>query len=293
MKTDAAIESKVRIKSKRKVIIPICTVLVIIAVFAAFYNGLVVRIYNITTDKLEHGQKIRIVLISDLHSHIYGENQKDLVTLIKRQEPDIIALAGDIADDQVPNKGAELLISNIKGIAPVYYVSGNHEYWSGDIDNIKRIVQSYGVTILEHNYEKINLNGTDIIVCGVDDPDRALLERGSFNWKDEMHTAFDKLENEPGYKILLSHRPEQIDIYKAFSFDLVMSGHAHGGQVRIPFIVNGLYAPDQGWFPKYAGGLYRHGTLYHVVSRGVSYNSRLPRVFNPPEITVVDITGAD
>ncbi len=298
LKTDAAIESntldkrgKREVKRIRKAILPVYAVLFAIFLFAAFYNGLVVRTYRITTDKLEPGQNVRILLITDLHSHIYGENQKDLVSLIKLQKPDIIALAGDIADDVAPVLGTELFLSNIKGIAPVYYVTGNHEYWSGDIERIKKIIRGYGVTVLEQNYERINLNGTSFIICGVDDPDSQMYEYGSLSWKDRMYSAFDELENETGYKILLSHRPERINVYKAFTFDLVLSGHAHGGQVRIPFILNGLYAPDQGWFPKYAGGIYSHGTLYHVVSRGVSYNPRLPRIFNPPEINVIDISG--
>ncbi len=292
MRTELARKTKrTNVKSKKKVILFACLVLFAIIVSCAFYNGLVVRTYKISSDKLNPGQDVRIVLISDLHSHIYGENQKDIVSLIKKQKPDIIALAGDIVDDEIPMEGAELFLSNIKGIAPVYYVSGNHEYWSNHIEDIKQIVRSYGVTVLEQNYRNINVNGCNILICGVDDPDKKMCEYDGYDWENEVHAAFDELENEPGYKILLSHRPERIDLYKGLNFDLVLSGHAHGGQVRIPLVLNGLYAPDQGWFPKYAGGLYKHGTMYHVVSRGTSYNSRLPRIFNPPEITVVDIRG--
>lgn len=92
---------------------------------------------------------------------------------------------------------------------------------------------------------------------------------------------------------MLSHRPERIESYKKYNFDLVLSGHAHGGQVRIPFLLNGLYAPNQGLFPKYAGGLYTHNNLNHVVSRGLSYNPKLPRIFNPPEIVIVELRGSN
>ncbi len=262
-------------------------------VIAAFYDGLVVRSYSIVTGKLSPGQSVRIVLISDLHSSIYGENQRDIVSLIKEQEPDLIALAGDIADDKVPISGTELFLANIRGIAPVYYVSGNHEYWSNDIKAIKDTIRQYGVTILEHEYERITINGVPMIICGVDDPDKMMFGYWDFDWEREMHYAFGDLEYEAGYMVLLSHRPERINTYRKFSFDLVLSGHAHGGQARIPLFLNGLYAPDQGWFPKYAGGMYKHGELTHVVSRGVSYNPKLPRIFNPPEVTVIDITGND
>ena len=260
-------------------------------VFAAFYDGLVIRKYRIGTGKLDPGQNVRIVLIADLHSSIYGENQEHLVNLIKRQKPDLIALAGDIADEDAPHTGTEMLIAGIRDAAPVFYVSGNHECWSHEIGEIKGMIRRYGATVLEHSSATIAVNGARLIVCGVDDPDIKLEKGTGYDWKREMHEAFDGLADEPGYKILLSHRPERVNTYTEFSFDLVLSGHSHGGQVRIPFILNGLYAPDQGWFPKYAGGVYRHGSMTHVVSRGVSYDPWLPRIFNPPEVVVIDIYG--
>jgi predicted MPP superfamily phosphohydrolase len=104
-----------------------------------------------------------------------------------------------------------------------------------------------------------------------------------------MERAFRELDEIPLYKILIAHRPEMIENYKKYSFDLVLSGHTHGGQVRIPLIINGLYAPGQGVFPKYAGGIYTHGNLTHVISRGLSVNPRLPRIFNPPELVIIII----
>ena len=280
-----------RRKNARWAVILLCAGLFVLLAIAAFYDGLVVRRYRIGTDKLDPGQTVRIVLIADLHSCVYGENQKDIVSLIKKQEPDLVVLAGDIVDDRAPLAGAELFAANIRGIAPVFYVSGNHECWYDDIDKIKNMMRRYGATVLEHSTDMITVGGVDIVICGVDDPDIKLHKGIGYDWEQEMHDAFDGLENEPGYKILLSHRPELADIYSKFSFDLVLSGHSHGGQVRVPFFLNGLYAPDQGWFPKYAGGIYRHGSMTHIISRGVSYNPQLPGIFNPPEIVVIDIYG--
>lgn len=259
--------------------------------FAAFYNGLVVRKYVINTDKLDAGESVRVVLITDLHNYIYGENQTGIVSLIRKQNPDIIALAGDIADDEAPMAGTELFLEGLSGLAPIYYVTGNHEFWSNDINNIKDTIRKYGVIILENNYECIRINNSYIIIGGVDDPDVVRYKKKGFNWEREFYNAFSELQDKPGFKILLAHRPELIEVYKAIDFDLVLSGHTHGGQVRIPFLLNGLFAPNQGWFPRYAGGLYKHGSLTHIVSRGVSYNPSLPRVFNPPEVVVVDIKG--
>jgi len=280
-------------RNRRTVTALVTAGLFVLLAFAAFYSGLVVRRYRTGTDKLEPGRNVRIVLITDLHSCIYGENQERLLGLIKKQEPDIIALAGDIADDKAPLTGTKMFLAGISDIAPVFYVSGNHECWSYRLDKIKEMIRGYGVTVLEHNWTTVTVDGARLIICGVDDPDIKLINDIGYDWEQEMHRAFDGLADEPGYKILLSHRPELVDIYREFSFDLVLSGHSHGGQVRIPLILNGLYAPDQGWFPKYAGGIYRHGSMTHVVSRGVSYNPRLPRVFNPPEVVVIDINGED
>ena len=272
-------------------ILTLALLLMVFLALAAFYHGLVLKRYQINTDKLKPDASIRIVLISDLHNQIYGEKQEPLISLIRKQKPDIIALAGDIADDQVPIMGTELFLAGIKGMAPIYYVTGNHEFWSHDIDNIKSIISKYGVSILENNYKQVRIGDSYIIIGGVDDPDIVLFDKADLDWEGGLHKAFSPLQDYPEFKVLLSHRPELIDIYLKTDFDLVLSGHSHGGQVRIPFFINGLYAPNQGWFPQYAGGMYTYDTLTHIVSRGISFNPRLPRIFNPPEVVVIDIKG--
>lgn len=268
-----------------------CAGLLAVLLFLAFYNGLITKKYTLNTDKLPAGESVRVVLITDLHSHVYGVNQSKIISLIKKQKPDIIALAGDIIDDVAPIKGALLFLKGIKGIAPVYYVTGNHEFWSNDIKNIKDIIRNLDINILENSYEQIRVKNAYIIIGGVDDPEVVRYDKPNYNWMGEMHKTFSELDNKSGFKILLAHRPELIEEYKKNSFDLVLSGHAHGGQIRLPFILNGLFAPNQGWFPDYAGGVYKHGTLTHIVSRGVSYDPRMPRVFNPPEVVVINIKG--
>lgn len=272
-----------------KKIIPFIIVLVLLG--TAFYNGLVIRHYTVNTSKLNKDQSFRIVLISDLHSTIHGSEQSRIADRIRSQNPDVIALAGDIADDVQPIKGTSLFLETIKDIAPVFYVTGNHEIWSRDIDNIKDIFRHYDVTVLENESVEWEIREVSIIIGGAEDPEINRYERRQSNWEEEIRVAFCELESNEQFKVLLSHRPEQISVYKDLSFDLVLSGHAHGGQVRIPFLLNGLLAPNQGWFPKYAGGLYEHDGFTHIVSRGVSFNPRLPRIFNPPEIVVIDIVG--
>ena len=257
----------------------------------AFYNGLVIRKYAIKTDKLKTNQSVRIVLISDLHSHIYGKDQSKIASKIKKQKPDIIALAGDIADDWEPIEGTRLFLEAIKDIAPVYYVTGNHEFRAKDIENIKNTFRDCDIEILENSYKTIVVNGVEITIGGVADPDIMVYETPKLDWHKEVLSSFLELENKSNYKILLSHRPEEVEFYKKLPFDMVLSGHAHGGQVRIPFLLNGLLSPNQGWFPKYAGGIYIHKEYTHVVSRGVSFHLKRPRIFNPPEIVVIDVDG--
>lgn len=278
-------------KRKKHLFAVIFLCLFIFIMFCAFYNRLVVKNYMISSNKIDEGKEIRIVLITDLHSHIYGRDQIEIVTLIKKQNPDIIALVGDIADDDVPIEGTKLFLEGLKGYAPMYYVTGNHEFWSNDIKGIKDTIRKHDVTILDNSYKQIKVKNINIIIAGVDDPFVSQYEKPNFNLQKEMEKNFSELHDKPGFKLLLAHRPELIEMYKDYSFDLVLSGHSHGGQVRIPLIINGLWAPDQGWFPKYAGGEYKYDTLTHIVSRGVSYNPRLPRVFNPPEVVVIDIKG--
>lgn len=277
--------------TRKKICILAFMALLIIFFSLAFYNGLVVRKYNVISNKIAADESIRIALITDLHSHVYGDNQTKLVSLIKQQKPDIIALAGDIADDVVSIEGTKLLLDGLKGFRPLYYVTGNHEFWSGDIKNIRDTIRKYDITILENSYEQIKFKNSNIIICGIDDPDVVYYEKPDFDLQKVMNKNFTDLKDTSDFKLLLAHRPELIGLYKNYDFDLVLSGHAHGGQVRIPFILNGLFAPNQGWFPKYAGGQYKHGPLTHIVSRGLSYNPRLPRIFNPPELVIIDIKG--
>lgn len=267
----------------------IAAIFVSVLIVSAFYYGITTKTYTIKTDKLSKGTSLRIVLISDLHNTIHGNNQKSLIEKITKQNPDLILLTGDIGDDVAPLKGTQLLLSGINDIAPIFYVTGNHEYWSYDIQAFRDMLQSFGVTTLSDQFVQLKWNGIDIIIAGVEDPDKKKYESPDYNQAKAMAEAFGDLHKSDAYKILLAHRPENIESYQKYPFDLVVSGHAHGGQVRIPFFINGLYAPNQGWFPAYVGGLYQHDTLYHIISRGLSINPRLPRIFNPPELVVISV----
>jgi predicted MPP superfamily phosphohydrolase len=263
----------------------------------ALWGGLVVRRYTVNSSKLPEGTSVRIAVVTDLHSLIWGGNQQPLLDAIAAQQPDIIALVGDIVDDQEPIAGAQLFLERVAEIAPTYYVSGNHEFWSGAYDDIHDMIAGYGITVLNNAFEELTVNGVRLRLCGIDDPfvfqytdDPELLALG--NEQALLRDRFSYMDDS-AYTILLAHRPELIDDYLQYHFNLILSGHTHGGQARIPFLLNGLWAPDQGWFPQYAGGRYDFGSRTLIVSRGAGAGNTLPRVFNPPELVVVDIAGGE
>lgn len=275
--------------SMKKRIIIISGIVMILAV--ACDMRLKTVIYKVETEKIT--TPIRIALITDLHSDWYGKNQHVLLEALERQHPDIVLLGGDIFDDKGSYKSAEITLKNLSEQYPCYYVTGNHEYWSKDIDNILAIVGAYGIPILSGDCETLEIKGQTVNICGVDDPDVVAYTKNGVGMLEQLKSAEEAVkatDNSEGYTILLSHRPEWAETYMQYDFDLVLCGHAHGGQWRIPGLLNGLYAPNQGVFPKYAGGRYdfESGTL--IVSRGLARESTLaPRVFNRPELVVIDL----
>jgi predicted MPP superfamily phosphohydrolase len=259
---------------------------VFLSLGCATHASLVVPSYIVESDKIENVY-IKIILIADLHNDVYGKEQDVLIQNIKSIEPDLIFLAGDIVDDRQSMDGTRFLLKGLKGVAPTFYVTGNHEYMSRryKIEAIRREIQAHGVTILSDSYIKVNIKGQELVIAGVEDPFKKKYEDKTYDYK-KTALKFLELDESADYTILISHRPETIRLYPYF--DLVVSGHAHGGQVAIPKLINGLYAPHQGLFPKYAGGQYQHGKQVHIVSRGLTVKLPfLPRIFNPPELVVI------
>ena len=254
---------------------------------AALQETLKIVRYRILTDKIR--TPARFIVIADLHSSRYGVCQMSLVAAVKKQKPDAVFFVGDMIDERVPPDEACRLFEELGSSFPCYYVSGNHEFRTGSMDAIKRKLRSCGVAVLEG--DTLPLSGGEIYLSGIDDP-AGFPKADRFGWRRQIERC--RREAKPGaFRILLSHRPERVSAYAKSGADLVVCGHAHGGQVRVPFLLNGLYAPGQGLFPKYAGGLYRlTEKTSMVVSRGLCRN-RIPRVFNPPELVVIDLAPAN
>ena len=226
---------------------------------------------------------VRAAVITDLHSNLIGEDQADLMSLIDNQFPDVIFLVGDIVDEKLPQSQAELFLDQIVAKYPTYYVTGNHESYTKRGEQVKQMIEAKGIEVLAQESSLFTYNETTLQITGIDDPtflppDIALFEA--------MHNH----QSGPYVNVLLAHRPELIEDYLAYPFDIIFSGHAHGGQWRIPGLINGLYAPHQGLFPKYAGGEYNFNQTKLIVSRGLENQKldHIPRFYNRPEVVIVD-----
>jgi len=231
----------------------------------------------------------KILHISDLHNKSFGKNQKRLLNKVKEESPDIIVITGDLIDRR--KYDLDTAVTFVEGalkISPIYYVSGNHEAWSGKYALIKKKLTELGVQVLDNRKIRIIKKNEMIEILGLSDP--AFF---TSNYLDGTNTLvleehLSDLSDPSTFQILLSHRPELFELYIEKNINLIFSGHVHGGQFRLPFI-GGIFAPNQGLFPKYSSGAYSKNKSTLIVSRGLG-NSIIPvRLFNRPELIVVTL----
>ena len=246
--------------------------------------------YYVTSSRLPDSfDGFEIAQISDLHNAEFGDANEDLLRLLSQIKPDMIALTGDLIDSRQTDMDIALdFASKAVQVAPVYYVTGNHEARVPEYEQLKTGLVDLGVNVLENQKAQITRDGESITLMGIQDPSF----RTDYLFGDAesvSRQAISSLQNESdGFTVLLSHRPELFDLYVDTGVDLVFSGHAHGGQFRLPF-VGGLVAPNQGFFPKYDAGRFFEESTTMIVSRGVG-NSIIPfRINNPPELVVIEL----
>ena len=227
---------------------------------------------------------LRLALITDFHSCDYGAGQAQLLSALEAAQPDLVLLGGDIFDDDAPGANTLELIPLLLQRWSCCYVTGNHEWRTGRAEALKAWFSAQGVTVLAGDCTLFSKDGAAIALCGVDDPDV-----GEQAWAAQLEKASAQ-RPEGVVSLLLSHRPERIETYLSYGFDVILAGHAHGGQWRLPGLINGLAAPNQGLFPRYAGGRYDLEGTVLVVSRGLARETtRLPRIFNRPELVLLDL----
>lgn len=269
-------------------ILPVLAILVILTLIA-LDERLILRTYTVVSPKLT--AEVRLAVVTDFHS---SDNPDDVVAMVTSCAPDAVLMVGDMFDDDTANRPTERTLSLMRQLSaqyPCYYVSGNHEAWTGEMDALYQQTEEAGVKVLRMSSGVLTVRGQRIALCGIPDPYEMVFS-GAPDTEEQLRQALEDVDS-ADFTVLLAHRPELLTKYAQFPLDLVVSGHAHGGQVRIPGVLNGLYAPNQGWFPKLAGGAYTQDGTTLIVSRGLAVRTRLPRIFNRPEVVLVRCVSAE
>lgn len=282
-------------KTRKCIFAGVTILLLVLIVWAAWGNtALELNTYTVSSKELPDAfDGYRIAHISDLHNAELGDSNEKLLSMLREAEPDIIAITGDLIDSRNTNIEVALAFAEeAMKTAPCYYVTGNHEARVSEYDELKAGLEAAEVVVLENERMQIETSGEFITILGVDDPSFDT----DYLFGDAATVVSSKFAElaaeEDGFTVLLSHRPELFDTYVDSGMNLVLSGHAHGGQFRLPF-VGGLVAPNQGLFPKYDSGLFTEGSTNMIVSRGIG-NSLLPLRFNNrPEVILIELRSAN
>ncbi len=250
--------------------------LALIAVFIWFNNSCIKTArFDFETDKLQ--KNVKILHLSDLHGKSFGHKNERLIKKVVTEKPDVIVFTGDIVHRYTDNnkRVALELVSALSAAAPFVFISGNHEMRNAGYRFFRRDLKEAGAVVLDD---------CTADMCGITFAGLNCASRKN----DTVYKLADSVADSPNIKILLAHMPQFLDKYKDLGFDFILSGHAHGGQWRIPFTGVGLYAPGQGVFPKLTAGVHASGKTKMIISRGLG-NSEFPlRLFNRPEMIVID-----
>jgi predicted MPP superfamily phosphohydrolase len=285
-------EERAAVKKKKKnpFLLRVCAVLSSLAAVLVLLNWgtktrFVSRYYEIADARIR--DDVRIAVISDLHGALYGAQQSDLLAALEQQAPHVVLLLGDIFDQRGVDTNAKALLSQLAGRFLCYFIPGNHEYRSGEMLPIREVLRQANVPLLTGESAMIVVNQTQVQIFGVDDG-----QGGKTKQLRQIEAAGEQRSDEI-YSILAIHVPNDVESYLHYGFDLMLSGHTHGGQIIIPGLLNGLYAPGQGLFPKYGGGCYDFGKQALIISRGLTKRPYwLPRLGNPPELCFVTLTSS-
>lgn len=275
-------------KKRRRLYIAGACALILAALLLDSRYRLTVSEYRLEYENLpESFRGFRIVQLSDLHLASFGPDNERLAAAVEKLEPDLIALTGDFLNRRpsgdTEEHGPELqgFLTRLAGIAPCYFVSGNHEWASGEARSFRAMLEGCGIDYLSNEYVLLEREGKSIVLAGVEDP----------NAYADMATPtalVRQIREELGDKftILLGHRDDWPAKYPDLDVDLLFCGHGHGGIIRLPF-AGGLLGTDFNFFPEYDGGVYNNGGYDLVVSRGLGNSAPVPRFLNPPEIVSV------
>lgn len=230
-----------------------------------------------------------IVQLTDLHGAEYGENNEDLIAAVRNANPEYIFLTGDLQDRfrETPAEYTIALCTRLSAIAPTYYVTGNHEWALGSIRSLKAAIRETGVTVLTNEYLTLERGGDSILLAGIDDPNGFADQKPPEELAAEVKEVWGD-----GFWMLLAHRNNHfLKQYCKLGADLVLSGHAHGGMIRLPF-TDGLIGTDRDLFPSYTSGFYEENGTTLFVSRGAGNSGPSFRIFNRPQVAVLTLKSS-
>jgi len=280
--------------SKRRVwIFPIILIVITLAIGVILADSnmrLVTTTYELSYKNLpETFDGYRIVVLSDVHAAVFGEDNGGIVSRVRAASPDIIALTGDLidgtgklaTDEQIVI--AQALAARLLTVAPVYYITGNHDWDSNALRELLAVLEECGVKILRNRYTLLEAEGDTIVLAGTDDPNGP----ADMIKPDEFVGRIVESEGER-FIVMLEHRNNNLRLYSDLGVELVLCGHAHGGIIRLPF-TDGLLGPRRDFLPTYTSGVYTDGATKMVVSRGVGNHTGFPRFLNNPEVVVIEL----
>ena len=257
-------------------------------------NTFCVRRYEIASDKIN--EDIKILFLSDLHGRVYGINNYKLVYAVKKERPDLILVGGDMLTrgDGSTDAIAYELMKNLVRIAPVYLANGNHEqkmreypeYYDGRYEEYKDALERIGIHVLENDTEVLECNGTKMAVSGLEVPVKCYTHFKDVPLEQEEIVSRIGEPDTSIFQILMAHTPVYAKEYKMWGADLTLSGHLHGGIIRLPFI-GGIITPQAKLFPRYSGDMYKDGEHYSIVSRGLGTHTVNIRYLNRAELVSV------
>jgi len=277
-------QTKVRARRRRRgaLIILITLLAVLIFLLNDGSNRIVTEEFTVSSSLIPGSfDGFRIVHLSDLHGRSFGQDNEKLIKAVSEAAPDIIAITGDFIENSKSGEWARNLLEKLMEIAPVYFVTGNHEWASGGLVELLSIMEECGVKALRNNYVLLERDGESIVLAGIDDPN-------GYAGQKTPEELFTEIRSEQGnkYAVLLAHRHNMLDTYANAGANLVLAGHCHGGIIRLPFI-GGLFDTDRTLFPEYDSGFYIQGSTTMFVSRGLGLIFNIPRLLNNPQVAVL------
>lgn len=271
----------------RRILIVLLLVIFCAGFFRWSNHSLQVERFTFTSPRLPQGfDGCTIVELSDLHGAVFGENNADLVNAVRDQSPDYIFLTGDLLDRfrETPHSYAVDLGAALAAIAPTFFVTGNHEWALPDVPELKHALEDVGVTVLDNRFVTLERGSDQILLAGIDDPNGYADQKTPEELAEEVRAVWGD-----GFWILLAHRNDRfLRQYSLLGADLVVSGHGHGGMIRLPF-TDGLISTDRTLFPSYTAGFYTENGSTAFVSRGLGNSGPSFRLFNRPQVAVLTL----